>query len=106
MGGWDSNTTEREPNNAFQTWNMKSEGAALKLAPVQLEEKKSLCCLVGILRSDSCGRLDVTDGAAATLEREEGKAGKDKRERGGEGRRWGGCKEGDGGGWPSGFRLM
>lgn len=40
MGGWDSHATEREPSYAFQTWNGKSEGAALKLAPVQLEGKK------------------------------------------------------------------
>lgn len=36
----------------------------------------------------------MTDGAAATLEREEGKAGKDKRERGGEGWKWGFVKRG------------
>lgn len=73
---------------------MESQGAALKLAPFRDSGKKVCAFLVGILRSDQCGRLDVRDGAAATLEREEGKAGKDKREEEGEGQGGRGMGEG------------
>lgn len=96
MGGWDSNTTEREPNNAFQTWNMKSEGAALKLAPVQLGGKKFVPFawnlkkrLVWTFGRDRRSSSHFRARRRQSRERQEGEWGRVVGWRGGEGDGWG-----------------
>lgn len=90
----DSNATEREPNNAFQATENEITRRRTEAGTSATRGKKVCAFWFGILRSDQCGRLDVRDGAAATLEREEGKAGKDKREEEGEGQGGRGMGEG------------